>query len=149
MKKYVDIDDIYPIGSIYFSVNDVDPSTLFGGSWEQIKDKFLLTSGTKSLGSTGGTESHAHNYGIKYGGYYKDTIIEKNTNAGLLNYNEDNTYTLSTEKNLGNISEVQVNASSQNGYSSVSVAHYEHIAQTSTTSNMPPYLVINAWKRIG
>ena len=36
---------IYPIGSIYLSVNSVDPSTLFGGTWEKIKDKFLLSDG--------------------------------------------------------------------------------------------------------
>ena len=50
---------IYPIGSIYLSVNSVDPSTLFGGTWEKIKDKFLLSDGdTYSIGSTGGEATH-------------------------------------------------------------------------------------------
>lgn len=30
------LDMIYPVGSIYLSVNNVDPSTLFGGAWERI-----------------------------------------------------------------------------------------------------------------
>lgn len=34
---------VYPIGSIYISASNVYPSELFGfGTWEQIKDTFLL-----------------------------------------------------------------------------------------------------------
>lgn len=64
---------IYPIGSIYMSVNNNDPSLIFGGTWQQIKDKFLLASGdTYSRGDTGGSAtntlevnqlpSHSHNF---------------------------------------------------------------------------------------
>jgi hypothetical protein len=28
----------YPIGSVYLTVDDVDPATLFGGKWEQLAD---------------------------------------------------------------------------------------------------------------
>ena len=38
---------VYPVGSIYMSVNDVDPSFLFSGTvWEKIEDTFLLGSGS-------------------------------------------------------------------------------------------------------
>lgn len=49
----------FPIGSIYMSVNSTNPSTLFGGTWEQIKDTFLLGCGdTYTNGSTGGSATH-------------------------------------------------------------------------------------------
>ena len=38
-------DRIYPVGSIYISVNDTNPSVLFGGTWEQITGRFLLATG--------------------------------------------------------------------------------------------------------
>lgn len=50
----------YPVGSLYFNVGNVDPGTLFPGTtWEQIKDKFLLSAGTDyTLGNTGGEATH-------------------------------------------------------------------------------------------
>lgn len=51
--------DIYPVGSIYMSVNSTDPGTLFGGTWEQIEDRFLLGAGAAhTAGDTGGEAAH-------------------------------------------------------------------------------------------
>lgn len=51
----------YPVGSIYLSVNSTNPGTLFGGTWEQIKDKFILACGsTYANGATGGASTHTH-----------------------------------------------------------------------------------------
>lgn len=50
---------IYPVGSIYTSVNSTSPATLFGGTWEQIKDKFILCCGDNyANGATGGEATH-------------------------------------------------------------------------------------------
>lgn len=74
---------IYPIGSIYMSVNNLNPSEVFGGTWEQIKDKFLLSSGDNyDLGDTGGEATHtltaaelpSHNHS-----YDKATAVNNHT----------------------------------------------------------------------
>nr|DAE77002.1 MAG TPA: baseplate wedge protein [Bacteriophage sp.] len=38
----INVDLIYPIGSIYLSLNDINPNKLFGGTWERIKGKTLV-----------------------------------------------------------------------------------------------------------
>jgi len=47
---------LYPVGSVYISFNATDPSTLFGGTWTRLKDRFLLACGdTYPANSTGGS----------------------------------------------------------------------------------------------
>lgn len=63
------LDDIYPIGSIYMSVDSANPGTKFGGTWEQIQNRFLLSAGsTYTAGTTGGsaTMDHTHNISEHY-----------------------------------------------------------------------------------
>lgn len=67
-------DKIYPVGSIYTSTKDTSPETLFGvGTWERIKDTFLLAAGDSyAANTTGGSNSitlksenlpsHSHSY---------------------------------------------------------------------------------------
>ena len=68
------VDIVYPVGSIYMSVAEVDPSVLFGGIWTKIEGKFLLASSDSyTLGDTGGAStvileianlpSHTHSVG--------------------------------------------------------------------------------------
>ena len=55
------VDLIYPVGSIYMSVNAASPATLFGGTWERITGRFLLSAtdngssgASQAAGNTGG-----------------------------------------------------------------------------------------------
>ena len=53
------LNKVYPVGSIYMSVNNSNPATLFGGTWEEIQGKFLLGRSTgHAAGTTGGEETH-------------------------------------------------------------------------------------------
>ena len=72
-KGYADL-AAYPVGAIYISTVSTSPASLFGGSWEQLKDRFLLGAGdTYSAGSTGGEAAHtltvdempSHSHGVR------------------------------------------------------------------------------------
>lgn len=65
----------HPIGSYYWSDQDTNPADLFGGTWEQIKDKFIIAVGdshevntsygsnVKDLSHTHTSAAHAHTTG--------------------------------------------------------------------------------------
>ena len=49
----------YPVGAIYLSASETSPASLFGGTWERLKDRFLLAAGDSyTAGSTGGEAKH-------------------------------------------------------------------------------------------
>lgn len=48
-------DILYPVGSIYMSVNSTSPATIFGGTWTQITGRFLYCTTTSK--TTGGANS--------------------------------------------------------------------------------------------
>lgn len=67
-----DIDMIYPVGSIYMSVNNVSPGTFLPGtSWTQITDTFLL-----AAGSTYAADDGTHTTAI--GGSATTSLSESN-----------------------------------------------------------------------
>ena len=54
------LDLIYPVGAIYWSANSTSPATLFGGTWSQITDTFILAAGSTYIaGNTGGAASYS------------------------------------------------------------------------------------------
>lgn len=124
------IDLIYPVGSIYMSVANTSPATLFGGTWVQIEDTFLLAAGqTYAAGATGGEAAHtlslnempAHDHGI-YSGY--GDIGDPTTDSDAFRY--------------------QYWGGSNRGF------HDTFISSTgggAAHNNMPPYLVVYVWKR--
>ena len=126
--SWVDLDllnKIYPVGSIYMSANSVNPSELFGGTWEQIKDKFLLSAGsTYVAGNTGGEATHTLTTSEmpKHKHEAFDYMISASSTGG--GYNVPTT-TPATPTNLGT------------NEAGGGVAH----------NNMPPYLVVYIWKR--
>lgn len=124
------LEAVYPIGSIYISVNSTSPATLFGGTWEAIQGKFLLgaNSSTYKAGSTGGEAAHtlteseipSHKHSI----WFPNDGGEQSAEIGYPDAGSKNTYYAEASKTSG---------------TGGGAAH----------NNMPPYLAVYIWKRTG
>lgn len=129
------VDIIYPIGSIYMSVNNVSPSILFGGTWEQIKDTFLLSAGDDyAAGQTGGEAEH-----ILTVNEMPSHTHQMKTDLDVDDYNI--TWPAWTEWTSGwtQYPFEQTNSPTHVTSTGGDMAH----------NNMPPYLTVYMWKRTG
>ena len=141
------LNKIYPVGSIYLSVNSTNPANLFGGTWVQLKDRFLLGAGdTYSNGSTGGESTHTL------------TIDEMPQHNHIQSWagNDHTTNNLVTDKASGSQSDRNVfGTGSGCRYNSQSAWHNSGATivgtgfrgSSSSHNNMPPYLTVYMWKR--
>lgn len=122
----------HPVGSIYQSVNDISPANMFGGTWERLKDVFLLAAGdTYAAGATGGEATHT---------LTKDEMPS-----------HDHTMKNPTEE--GTAVKFGANAGDTNYALSKRAASYDFGMLTNPTggsaahNNMPPYIAVYTWKR--
>lgn len=118
---------MYPIGSIYMSINSTSPAILFGGTWEQIKDRFLLACGNSySNGATGGSASVTLNVNqIPSHNHY---VCSRSPSSNLATRGSD----IGAEF-LGSDVTTSFKTTNTGG--------------TQSHENMPPYLAVYIWKR--
>lgn len=128
---------IYPVGSLYMSAKATSPASLFGGTWEQIKDRFILAAGdTYAAGSTGGEAEHALTVDEMPAHRHEGINID---NMYCFGWENGSRTGVNFQKFYGGTywgDDVQNRLAS--GYAGGSTAH----------NNMPPYLTAYIWKRI-
>lgn len=132
------ISAVYPVGAYYLSGSSTEPGSIIGGTWEQIKGKFLFasddvltngvitTAGTYHVGATGGEATHtltieempAHSHDVELG----------------LNWSPGNYQYLVQYSNEGSPKGRALSTLNTGGGKS--------------HNNMPPYLTVYMWKRI-
>lgn len=162
-KKSV-IDLIYPVGSIYMSVNNISPATLFGGTWEQIQGRFLLACGSNGVdlyteaGQTGGEATHtlttdeipAHTHGSKsLSGSFEtrpSNMSDDNpilgTGSGIVSVSRD-----VWSGNHDGFQKVQVRNKKTNTVTINATHEHTSVGENGAHNNMPPYLAVYVWKR--
>ena len=117
---------LYPVGSIYMSVNATNPAELFGGTWERLKDRFLLAAGDSyAAGSTGGEAEHTL------------TVDEMPSHTHYERLGWSNTQGWGLISTTGDGTNAVVDADATTRGTGGNQAH----------NNMPPYLAVYMWKR--
>lgn len=127
--------DMYPVGSIYQTTSSAfNPAAAWGGTWERIKDRFLLAAGTAYAGgSTGGEATH------------KLTAQEMPSHTHTMYVNNDGSAS-SWSPTFGDylIKPDGVTTSKKN-YQAKLAQNGAGLDQAH--NNMPPYLAVYIWKR--
>ena len=165
------IDLIYPVGSIYMSVNSTSPSTLFGGTWEQLQDRFLLgASSTYTAGGTGGEATHTltkdempshthtqnshnhtqnpHSHPSESGRSFVTQISTYSSNIAEHTVPTGSTYRVATINSNDNWYG-NPNTGNTTATNNSATATNQNTGGGQAHNNMPPYLSVYMWKRTG
>lgn len=143
--KMTSIENCYPVGSIYISVNNTNPKNSLGfGSWEQIKDRFLLAAGsTYTGGSTGGAATVALSK-TQVPAVTGDIAMHSQAVATNIH-----AVTGCFSSGLTNSKSYRAGGSETSGADSIGRIIFNNGGTGAAHNNMPPYLVVYIWKRTG
>ncbi len=130
---------IYPVGGIYISMDGENPKNKFGfGTWELVKDRFLVGAGDKipDVDMTGGSWNHLHTLNNGYVPMYiGSTFLYYVDKTGF-------TYSTNIKKEFGVAGGYYSETKPDNGRA-VQLA-----GTTDTTETVPPYLSVYIWRRV-
>lgn len=132
-NSWVDMGNlVYPVGSIFQSTSSTSPATMFGGTWERIKDKFLLSAGDSyAAAATGGEAEHTLtvNEMPRHTHYFRCNYFNQQASQSL---------------QYGNYP-IRLQADSASNWNDDELLGTRGADQPH--NNMPPYVAVYCWKR--
>lgn len=162
---------VYPVGSVYISVNDVSPAAFLGGTWEKISQGRVLQGAANGQAAGTAVEAGLPNISVSWNGEHTHTRGSMNitgivgvhgaggcTNIGGMEgafYGSSSTsaYNVSNCAS-GSFSNYNINFSADRTWtgSTSSAGAHSHDAYITgitgkSTTVQPPALLVNIWKR--
>lgn len=138
-------DLIYPVGSIYYTNNaNFSPNVSFNGTWEQIKDVFLLAAGDTYIGGTSGgaaTVQLTEGQLPKHRHYFQYSQLSAKYSDSVNGANNNQDFSILDDEGHSIVADWCLNGNERKGLVSVTGNDEAH-------NNMPPYIVVYVWKRV-
>lgn len=142
--------DIYPVGSIYMSVNSTNPSTFFGGTWEAFgTGKVLVGQDTSqiefdTLGETGGSKTNTLQVANlpNQQGWFQSRQVDGANVLDTYGGGGVFTYTNNGGDQWGNAINGTTPASNRNA-----LITYNNGGSSTPFNNLQPYIVVSMWQR--
>lgn len=129
----------YAVGDVFITTRGGNPNALLGyGTWLQIKDRFLLSSGdTRVVGNTGGEEKHTltsdemprHTHRFYRQNWYSSDSLDSDPSNTIYSWPDDTR--VAVRRCAGSDAEDA----------------YSYVGGNLPHNNMPPYYVVNMWIR--
>lgn len=162
---------VYPVGSVYISVNDVSPAAFLGGTWEKISQGRVLQGAANGQAAGTAVEAGLPNISVSWNGEHTHTRGSMNITGDITMHGIPSCtvihgmggafYSRSADSAYhapdcvgGALSENYINFSADRtwtGSTSSDGAHSHNAYITNITGKsttvQPPALLVNIWKR--
>lgn len=149
LPSVLTIDAIYPVGSVYITASDEEPETLFPGTyWERLPGRFLLgaSTGLYENGATGGEAQVALTTSEMPAHSHSGETLGDGTHSHSFPGRSANGSSGPSAESFASSDDARTLYTNSDGY-------HTHGFTTNSAgggaahNNMPPYLVVNMWKR--
>lgn len=135
--------DVYPVGSIYLTLEANEPAKLFGGTWVKLENCFLYASGDLSSSANGGSKTITQG-NLPSGVTGWVGINARGGNSCLVSGGATGVFAPTNTSQSGNGGYATgVYSPQEDGYFGVNFD-----LGGKGEDYMPPYLVVNMWQRV-
>lgn len=130
----LNLDSQFPIGSIWITTTDNNPAELFGGSWTQLLDRFLVGAGNEyTLNATGGEATH--------------TLTTNEMPTHRHNLSNGDSAAFPIVNGIGTPTTSSRYLQATNDGNQCPFYAIEETGGSQSHNNLPPYLAVNIWRR--